>query len=438
MKRLNFSNVFKITSIFLATILYTFFTFKEKNLFFIFPLLLFFIIIFCDEKNKNSACFLLFLLFYGFFSRLFYWVTSGYTYNLIFLIPFLYLFFFLNEIFLSFLSLSKELKLFFLIHFFIVIYMIILPLKTDIFDFFVLINLYILPFFFFLNFKNFTVMFDKFLVYFFPLTVFYGLLQYFNIYFFTDFYYVKNVSFYQYTSLKLGNYYRPFSTFSSVEEFSCFLVLSFTIFLKKTNRLSIPLSLTSFFLIILFSFRTAMFITMFIFFIFLLFEKRIKTFFVVLSLFMLLSEALFIFVKTDTTIYKNDSRLITILKHNVEPFIKNFETYSLKNRIQKIKNDIVNLKSKPFGSGLYLSSKALVKNLDKNKYETSFFNLLFSGGFVFILYFMMSVLILFKKITIFSILYLLLFIFSSLFNFHFILPVILKILFEEYDGYQID
>ncbi|MEO0288666.1 MAG: hypothetical protein ABIN00_03430 [candidate division WOR-3 bacterium] len=438
MRRLGVSNIFKLLSIFMAISFYTFFAVKEKNLFFVFPLVLFFIIVVFDIKSKNSISFLFFLLFYGFFSRLFYFFTAGYTYNLVFLIPFFYIIFFLKEIFYSFLDLTKELKLFFLLHFLIILYMIILPLKTDIFDFFVLLNLYILPFFFFLNFKNFTVVFNRFLVYLFPLTFFYAVLQYFNIYFLSDIYYVKNVSFYQYTSLKLGNYYRPFSTFSSVEEFSCFLVLSFILFLKNKNRLSIAFSLISFFLVILFSFRTAMFLAIFMFFIFLLFEKRYKTFFVVFLLFFILTESLLIFVKIDTTVYKDDSRLETILKHNVEPFIRNFETYSLKNRIQKVKNDMVNLKRKPFGDGLYLSSKALDKNIDKNKYETSFLNLLFSGGFVFVLYFVLSVWILFRKINIFTIFYILLFLLSSLFNFHFVLPVILKVLFEEYDGYRID
>ncbi|MEO0234255.1 MAG: hypothetical protein ABIN39_03895 [candidate division WOR-3 bacterium] len=438
MRSLGFSNIFKLVSIVIGISFYLFIAVREQNLFFVFPLVLFFLIIAIDKKNKNNISFLFFLLFYGFFSRLFYFLTTGYAYNLIFLIPFLYIIFFLNEIFISFLNLTKELKIFFLLHFIIIIYMIILPLKTNIFDFFVLVNLYILPFFFFLNFKNFSPVFNRFLIYFFPLTIFYGLLQYFNIYLLSDIYYVKNVSFYQYTSLKLGNYYRPFSTFSSVEEFSCFLVLSFVVFLKNKTKFSILFSLISFFLIILFSFRTAMFVAILMFFVFLLFKKMYKVFFILFLLFLILSEFLFIFVKIDTTIYKDDNRLETILKHNVEPFIRNFETYSLKNRIQKVKNDMFSFKRKPFGVGLYLSSKALDKNIDKNKYETSFLNLFFSGGFVFILYFVFSILILFRRINIFTIFYILLFIFSSLFNFHFILPVILKVLFEEYDGYQID
>lgn len=435
MKRLDYSNIFKLGSLFIATSFYVFLAVKEKNLFFVFPLVLFFIIVFFDEKNKNNIYFLVFLLLYGFFSRLFYFFTSGYPYNLVFLIPFLYVMFYLKEIFFSILGLTKELKLFLLIHSLMIIYMIILPLKIDIFDFFVLMNLYIFPFFFFLNFKKFTILFNRLFVYFFTFTVFYALLQYFNIYFLSDMFYVKNVSFYQYTSLKLGNYYRPFSTFSSVEEFSCFLALSFIVFLKNKNRFSILFSLISFFLIVIFSFRTSMFIVIMMFFVFLLFEKKYRTFFIVFLLFLIFYEFLLIFIKIDTTVYKHDSRFKTILKHNVEPFIKNFETYSLKNRIQKVKNDIVNLKRKPFGDGLYLSSKALDKNIDKNIYETSFLNLLFSGGFVFVLYFVLSLLILIRKINIFTIFYIFLFVFSSLFNFHFVLPVILKIIFEEYDGY---
>ncbi|MEO0237770.1 MAG: hypothetical protein ABIN35_06005, partial [candidate division WOR-3 bacterium] len=82
MRSLGFSNIFKLVSIVIGISFYLFIAVREQNLFFVFPLVLFFLIIAIDKKNKNNISFLFFLLFYGFFSRLFYFLTTGYAYNL--------------------------------------------------------------------------------------------------------------------------------------------------------------------------------------------------------------------------------------------------------------------------------------------------------------------------------------------------------------------
>ena len=435
MKKIDFSILFKILISFFSILFFLFISIREKNIFLIIPLPIIFLLVLLKEKFKDDIYFLIFLFFYGFFSRLFYYLTSGYPYNLFFIVPFLYTLYFFKEIYISLKDLTKDLKSFYIVHTLIIFYMILLPFKLNLLDSFVLLNYYFLPLFVLLDFKNFNKRIDKILYILFPIIVIFALLQYFNLYIFFDSFYVKNVSFYQYTSLKLGSYNRPFSIFSSVEEFSSFLVLAFLIFLIRKNKRSFLYSIVSFILILVFSFRSAFFVSIIIFFLFLLYEKKYKTFLIFFLFLLMLVIFSTFFIKTDTTIYKNDNRFTTILKHNIEPFVRNFETYSLKNRINKIKNDLGNLKRKPFGQGLYLSSKVLDKNLDKNKYETTFFNLLFSGGIIFFLYFLFSIFILFRRKNIFAILYILFFIFSNLYNFHLVLPLLIKIIVEDYYGY---
>ncbi|HAF08052.1 MAG: hypothetical protein QME48_05000 [bacterium] len=435
MKKVNLSTLIKIATSSLSILFFVFISIREKNISFIIPLTVTFLLIFMKEKFKDNIFFLIFLFFYGFFSRIFFYLTSGYPYNLFFIVPFIYVLYFFKEVYLSLKELPKDLKSFYLIHTLVIFYMILLPFKLNLLDSFVLLNYYFLPLFLLLNFKNFNNRIDKILTVLFPIIVIFALLQYFGIYFFFDSFYIKNVSFYNYTSLKLGGYNRPFSTFSSVEEFSFFLVLTFLMFLVKKTKTSILYSIISFILILIFSFRTSLAVSILVFFLFLLYKKKHKISILLFLLFLIFVIFSTLFIKIDTTIYKSDSRFITILKHNIEPFTKNFETYSLKNRIFKIKNDLKKLKEKPFGQGLYLSSKVLDKNLDKNKYETTFFNLLFSGGIVFLMYFLLSTFILFKRKNLFAMLYILLFMFSNLYNFHLVLPLLIKIIIENYYGY---
>ncbi len=426
-------NSFKIIILFFSAIFYLTFVVYLKNFLFFFPFLLLILLILLYLNFKNHNFFITFMLFYGSFSRLFYFLSQGFIYNLVFTIPIFYTLIFFDEIFITFKRLPKILKIYILVHISFILTTTIYAKNFDPVNILLILNYYILPFFLFLYIKDFTKNLYLVLKYTFIFILIYSISQYFGFYTFFEDYYVKNVSYHQYTSLKLGSMNRPFSSFSSVEEFSIFLVFLPFFFYDFKKKMFYLFSIMVVSLLIIFSYRTSIFIFILLYFFQLLLEKRIRQL-VIFSLLVLSLIVIFYNLKIDTTIYKTDNRLKTVLKHNIEPLSSGFNTYSLKNRFFKIKGDLYKLKNNPFGTGLFFSSRSIFQHTEENIYETSFFNLLFAGGVITILYFVLSFYLLsvYKK-TFFMLIFFFFFLFTNLFNFHFIAPVILKMIMERND-----
>lgn len=426
-------NSLKIVILFFSMIFYLTFVVYLKNFFFFFPSLLLILLFLLYLNFKTHNFFITFMLFYGLFSRLFYFFSQGFNYNLIFTIPIFYTLIFSDEIFISFKRLPKMLKIYILIHISFILITTIYGKNFDPVNIVLILNYYILPFFLFLYIKDFAKNLYFILKYTSIFIIIYSITQYFGFYTFFEDYYIESVSSYQYTSLKLGSMNRPFSSFSSVEEFSIFLVFLPFFFYNFKKKIFYPFSIMVVLLLMIFSYRTAIFIFILLYFFKLLLEKRIKQL-VTFSLVLLSLMVIFFNLKIDTTVYKSDSRLKTVLKHNIEPLKSGFHTYSLKNRFFKIKGDLHKLKNNPFGTGLFFSSRSIFQHPERNTYETSFFNLIFAGGVITILYFILTfyLLLVYKK-TFFTFIFFLFFLFTNLFNFHFIAPVIFKVIMEGSD-----
>ena len=383
--------------------------------------------------------FMIFLSFYGIINRFIFFYTDGFIYSFLFLVPVFIALFFIDEIISNFTSARMKTKIFTIIYLVFILYVSFAFSLKDIVSSGISFIVYFAPVLYAMI-KRFSCEdIEKTIKIAFPFILTLFLFQLFNKYFYFDKYYFNKVSSYIFTSLKLGSHYRPFSAFSSSEEFSAFLGLSSIIGLSAKSKYIKIISILSFIVLIILSVRTALVIIIVTVLFYLLRNKKYKLMLSVMSVILLLILISNIFIK-DTRVYKTDSRPVTILKHTFEPLKSLTDTYSVRKRIESVQNIADELKNHPFGKGMTHAESVLMNKKQDYPIESSALKLIRSGGlpiflFLFIVY-IISIINLFKRkeslslyVIFFSLLSLL---FMNGLTMHFISVIIIKSIMDGY------
>lgn len=274
-----------------------------------------------------------------------------------------------------------------------------------------------------------------------PIVLSYALFQYFGIYIPTDLSYVSHFSSTLLSTLKLGSSVRPFSSFSSPEEFSYFLMLIslFSYFMK--NRAAKTAGILSVCMLLLFSYRTAFFIFAALSLYHLLRIGRRMAAMILISAVMLVMLALH-FAPIDTVVKKGDGRILSAVKHGVEPAKNLLSTYSLSRRIEVAKNNMQAFKERPFGYGLSHNFRVTGERGNVFGSESSLIQLILSGGIVFLLFLIVFYVFSFARLAgseygyagMAGAAFLIMLPLSHILSFHFVLPLLYAALIRSLNG----
>ncbi len=354
----------------------------------IFLFLLFMYLI--NLKYKDHSVFILFILFYGIFSRIIFFITSAYKYNPIYILPILYPIIFYNSI--KFNN-DKRKNIILFIYIFLPLIYIFLPRMNNIFYGLISYIALIIPIFYAMFLKN-NKNIIRILYWVFPIIIIYSLFQFYNKFFIFDSFWI-NFNKSTITSLYLGGNFRPFSVFTSPEEYgqflSIFLILPFY-YKHKINKIYF---IISFVLLFIFSYRLP--IIMFIAFliVYLIKNKKIKIFISIIVIFILFSVFLNIIDFNDNV--KNDETgIIVSIKHSTSPFKNIFKSYSFKRRIGVIKENIKYFTHHILGYSLIHNNKINNNNFPGS--ESSIISLIMSCGIIMLFYILFILWIIIKKI----------------------------------------
>ncbi|MGE3062603.1 MAG: hypothetical protein AB7T10_03120 [bacterium] len=376
---------YKIAILLLFFILTAMLGIRESNwafLFFSVILLSIFILMLITDSIVPM---LLFLSIYGLVYRIMFFYTGGLLYSLLFIIPFFIVLLFIDSLIENFNLLSLPIKIFLGIYCVLALYISFAFSIRDPLSSMVSFNVYFTPVLLILT-KRFEYEdLSRTIKIAFPFILGIFILQIAGKYFYFDRYYFDSVGSYIYTSLKLGSHYRPFSTFSSVEELSVFLALAGIAGFSGRGVYMKTIAVLSFASLLFLSARTAMFILIILGMLYILKCGRYKVFAVISILFIILIISLQ-FIQIDTTVYKKDSRMTVIFKHTVEPLKSGFNTYSAGKRIESMRFITEEIKKHPFGKGMTHSESVLLNQKQEHPIESSFAKLSLSGGIITLLY----------------------------------------------------
>ena len=419
----------RISVFILISVCLIIFAMISKMMVFMTPIIILGFLVLSERMMKNHKMFFIFLVFYGLFSKIIFYISGGIKFNPIFIIPALYLIIYIDEIIKELITMKMKIKMGILIYVGIaLIFTIFVNLKyitTQMISF----SIMILPILLALFIKKAEDIKDV-IVKTAPIVLIYAVLQYMGLFTIFDSYWIKANSLITYDSLYIGGNIRPFSTFASIEEFSYFLMMLLILpFMFKDKRL-IVLSVISFILLFVFSFRLPLLIFIVFLFYFGL-KKRMYKLVVTILLILTLLTVILNIIPFKEDIHTKEKGVDVFLRHTLEPFKNIFKSYSLNRRVKDVRTNISNFRSFPYGMGLNHNPRNLPHNRNIYHSESAFIMMMLSCG-ITMLIFMMIILILIsrklviKKISsdlIFLFLSVCFLLFSHVLSFHFITPI---------------
>ncbi len=419
----------RISVFILISICLIIFAIISKILVFIIPILILGLIVLSERIIKNHKIFFIFLVFYGLFSKFIFYVSEGIKFNPVFIIPALYMIIYIDEIIKALMAMKTKIRIGIMIYVGIaLIFTIFVNLKyitTQMISF----NVMILPVFLSLLIKNIEDI-KEVIVKTAPVVLIYAVLQYMGLFTVFDSFWIKANSLITYDSLYIGGNIRPFSTFASVEELGFFLMIILIMpFVFKGKRF-IVLSVISFILLFVFSLRLPLLIFIVFLFYFGLKKRMYKLVIIILLILISLTVILNI-IPFKEDIHTREKGIGVFVRHTLEPFRNIFKSYSLENRVKDIRININNFKSFPYGMGLNHNPRNLPHNRNIYHSESAFVMLMLSCGIIMLLFMLIILALIARKLIMkklnsdLSFLFLSVFLlfFSHVLSFHFITPI---------------
>ncbi len=352
--------------------------------------LLFILVLYYLLTGKHTM-FILFMIFYGLFSRSCF-VLYDSIYNPVFIVPALYSLLFADLIIKKLKSADAKLLAGIGVYLVLALYAAAgfgsyLPSGIS-------FGIMILPVFFFMYVEEDLV---SIMTYAAVPVLLYGFMQYFNIMLPSDKYWVGWAYSENMSSLYLGSNLRPFSVFTSPEEFSRFASIIAILPIFSRNRFTYAVSAFAFLSLLVFSYRTAIVFTVLAYIIYLIVGRKWKILLTAAALFITVIIIINI-IPADNVIKKEDKGITVALRHITEPLRGISGTYSLNRRISTLKENTLTLINHPFGMGLTHNHILTGHKNNVNGSESSFMQLALSAGFPMLIFMLFALFIIILKL----------------------------------------
>lgn len=334
--------------------------------------LLFILVMFHQLTGKHTL-FILFMIFYGLFSRSCFALYDC-IYNPVFVVPALYSLVFTDLIIKKLKAADAKLLAG------IGVYLVLALYAAAGFGSYIPSGIsfaaMILPLFFFIYVQEDII---SIMTYAAVPVLLYAFLQYFNIMLPADRYWSEWAYSGSMSSLYLGSNLRPFSVFTSPEEFSRFASILAILPIFRRNRLTYAVSGLAALGLLAFSYRTAIVFTILAYVIYLIAGRKWRILTAAGSLLIIFIIIVNI-IPAQNIIHKEEKGISVTLRHITEPVRGLSGAYSLNRRIGNLKENGLTIVKHPFGTGLTHNYSLTGHKNNVYGSESSFMQLGISAG----------------------------------------------------------
>ena len=344
--------------------------------------------VYCGIQYKNHRCFLIIMMFYGFFSRLLFTLSES-AYNPVFVFPALYIIIFADDIY------SNALKLRMSTRIGIAAYLAISTVFTLFVNYSYIMtqaisfSAMILPLLFALMIKD-TEEFKHIIFISAPLVFVAAITQYFGLFLPWDQFWVEQNALKTYDSMKIAGNIRPFSVFSSVEELGFYLLFTAMLPLHRPNKRTINIGIISVIMLFVFSIRLPLIIFI-LTVLFMMWKTGRKRLILVILICLLVLTAVLNIVPFKEDIHASESGPGVFIRHSLEPFRNIANSYSFKRRMEFFSNNIQNFLRFPWGMGLNSNPRIMKHSRNIYDSESAFIMLILSCGIAMLIILLISI-----------------------------------------------
>ncbi len=376
------------------------------------------------SKNNHTVFFSI-LLFYGLFSRIISYYFPA-EYNPIFLFTAFYLILYGDHIISRLMNLRKKTWAGIIVYTCIALFYTICINKSYIFTQMISFNIMILPVFAVLLIRENRELIDI-IIYSAPLILIYSIFQYGGAFFQSDAVWIAENALKTYDSMKIAGNLRPFSVFSSVEEFGFFLMILAILPSYRKSRYTFSLSAISVIMLFIYSIRLPL-IMIIVFAVYYMLRKKYYRAVLICISAMLLITVILNIIPFKEKLHVSETGPKVFITHSLEPFRNIFSSYSFKKRIEYFSENSINFIKYPWGMGINNNPRILVHNKNIYDSESAFMMLILSCGILMLIFIIAVYVNLIKKVIFgrmnfilyLTFLGLFMLVFSHVLSFHFI------------------